>query len=388
MKNVILYNPVKWRLIILSSCLIILATYWLLIKSGVLADSTLRKNLEWPKTDFSKHIVELNEIHSGGPPKDGIPAIDTPKFISIEKANSWLNENEPVIALEKNNEIKAYPLQIMIYHEIVNDTVGGIPVSVTFCPLCNATIVFDRRVNNQVLDFGTTGKLRMSDMVMYDRQTQSWWQQFTGTGIVGNYAGIKLKQFTANIIAYRDFRFAFPNAKVLSRKTGYFRPYGKNPYRGYDKIGDIPFLFNDAIDDRLPAMERVIFIRNIDGQQRLYPFSIFNKQPVINDEITDLPVVLMSKQGTLSVLDESEIVDSRLIPSVTAWSRRLDDRILNFEYSDDEIKDMETGSSWDLLGHAIAGPLVGLRLEKVDSGVHFAFAWLAFNPDSDIYQQQ
>jgi len=134
-------------------------------------------------------------------------------------------------------------------------------------------------------------------------------------------------------------------------------------------------------------MERVIFIRNND-QQRLYPFSIFNGQPVINDEITGLPVVLMSKQGTLSVLDESKIVDSRLVPSVTAWSRRLDNRVLNFEHSDDVIKDIETGSSWDILGRAIAGPLVGQRLEQVDSGVHFAFAWLAFNPDSDIYQQQ
>ena len=387
MKKIFLSHSARWRLIILGSCLIILATYWLLIKSSMLADSTLRKNLEWPTTDFSKRIVELEEIHSGGPPKDGIPAIDNPKFISIEEANSWLNENEPVIELEINNEIKAYPLQIMIYHEIVNDTVGGIPVSVTFCPLCNATIVFDRRVNNQILDFGTTGKLRMSDMVMYDRQTESWWQQFTGTGIVGEYAGIKLKQVTANIVAYGDFRFAYPDAKILSRKTGYFRSYGKNPYRGYDKVGDIPFLFNDAIDARLPAMERVIFIRNND-QQRLYPFSIFNGQPVINDEITGLPVVLMSKQGTLSVLDESKIVDSRLIPSVTAWSRRLDNRILNFEYSDDVIKDIETGSSWDILGRAIAGPLVGKRLEKVNSGVHFAFAWLAFNPNSDIYQQQ
>ncbi len=382
-----LSNLARWRLIILSSCFILLAIYWLLMKSSVLAGSDIRKNLEWPKTDFSNRIVDLEEIHSGGPPKDGIPAIDNPRFLSIEEVNHWLNGKEPVIALEISNDIRAYPLQIMIYHEIVNDVVGGVPVSITFCPLCNATIVFDRRVNDQILDFGTTGKLRMSDMVMYDRQTESWWQQFTGTGIVGDFAGSILKQITASIISFDDFRTAYPDAKVLSRRTGYLRPYGKNPYRGYDNIGDLPFLFHDETDNRLPAMERVIFIRH-NGKQRLYPFSVFKDKPVINDEIGGLSVVVISKQGTLSVLDESKIVDSRLIPSVTAWSRKLENSVLNFEFSENEIKDRETGSSWDILGRAVKGPLAGKSLNKIDSGIHFAFAWLAFNPDSEIYQRQ
>jgi len=254
------------RILVLGTALVLLVTYWLLVKSSVLADSTIRKNIEWPITDFDNRIVDLNEIQSGGPPKDGIPAIDDPKFLSLSEAGRWLDSKEPVISLEINNEVKAYPLQIMIFHEIVNDNVGGIPVAITFCPLCNASIVFDRRVDNKILDFGTTGKLRMSDLVMYDRQTESWWQQFTGTGIVGDYAGSRLKQIPASIVAFEDFHAAYPLAKVLSNKTGYIRPYGRNPYRGYDRIGDIPFLFSATVDDRLPAMERVLFVRNGDKQ--------------------------------------------------------------------------------------------------------------------------
>lgn len=369
---------------LLLFCLGLVSVYWLLLKSPVLADTALREKLEWPNTDFSKTAVDLTEIFSGGPPKDGIPAIDDPHFINVDSADQWLDPKEPVIVLKVQSEVHAYPIQIMIYHEIVNDVVGGLPVTVTFCPLCNATIVFDRRVKGQILDFGTTGKLRMSDMVMYDRQTESWWQQFTGAGIVGEYTGVTLKQIPAQIVAYQDLRKAYPKAQVLSIKTGHSRPYGRNPYRGYDQIDNIPFLLTDKTDKRLAPMERVIFIRK-GKLQRLYPFSTFKERPVINDVVAGMPVVIFSKKGTLSALDASEIIDSRTIPSATAWSRRVDGKELNFTLRQGKLIDIETGSHWDLLGRALSGPLTGQQLEKVDSGVHFAFAWLAFNPDSEIY---
>ncbi len=356
------------------------------MKSSVFADSELRKNIEWRKTDFSKSIVNIEEIESGGPPKDGIPSIDRPKFISIEQANQWLNSQEPVIVLTLEGQTRAYPIQILIYHEIVNDKLADIPVSVTFCPLCNASIVFDRRVGGEVLDFGITGKLRKSDMIMYDRQTESWWQQFTGKGIIGTYAGTELKQISASIVAYDDFRSTYPAGLVLSDETGYSRPYGKNPYRGYDQIGDHPFLFKGKIDKRLPAMERVLFVRH-GAQQRLYPFSLVKKSSVINDELGDLKIAVFGIMGTLSALDAEDISKSKKIVSVTAWSRHLDDQILSFEFFDNHIRDMETGSLWNILGKAIAGPYTGRQLNTVDSGVNFAFAWLAFNPDSDIYHK-
>jgi len=355
---------------------------WFAVKNLVYAE--VPTSLEWPHTDFKKRLVEMSEIQSGGPPKDGIPAIDQPRFVSVKKARAWLDPREPVIVVSVGNKTKAYPLQILIWHEIVNDKIGDLPISVTFCPLCNASIVFDRRQGGRVLDFGTTGRLRKSDLVMYDRQTESWWQQFTGRAIIGELAGTVLTRIPASIVAFEDLGTTYPHAQVLSRKTGYSRAYGKNPYRGYDSITDRPFLFFDPVDPRLPPMERVLNVA-AGGAQRLYPFSVLRKQPVINDQVGGVPVVVFSREGTLSVLDAGSIAGSRTVPSATAFRRDLGKQTLGFELSSGYITDRETGSRWNLLGVAVGGPLKGTRLHTVASGVHFAFAWLAFNPNSQIY---
>ncbi len=154
----------------------------------------------WPQTDFCKHSIPYNEIVSGGPPPDGIPPLDEPNFESIKEASVWLHDQSPVIAIEINGEAKAYPLAILIWHEIANDIVGDTPVAVTFCPLCNSSIVFDRRANGQLLRFGTTGNLHKSDLIMWDDVTQSWWQQFTGQGIVGTYTGTQLAMLPSLVI--------------------------------------------------------------------------------------------------------------------------------------------------------------------------------------------
>ncbi len=357
---------------------------WWLLKASGLAHAEQPVSKEWPRTDFTRSVIDLNEIESGGPAKDGIPAIDKPRFVSIAEAEEWLGAKEPVIVVSFAQEGRAYPLQILIYHEIVNDIVGDLPLTVTFCPLCNSSIVYRRLVKGRLLDFGTTGKLRKSDMVMYDRQTESWWQQFTGKGIVGEMAGVELARFPSSIVAFEDFNRSYPDGLVLSRETGHRRPYGRNPYRGYDRIGSTPFLFFDPLDKRLPPMERVLNISTGD-LHRIYPFSSLREQVVINDKVGDIPVGIFIRKGTLSVLDKKEISDSRRVPAVTAWDRRLDRRILHFEPRDTGISDRETGSRWNLLGQAVAGPLKGRQLTPVDSGVHFAFAWLAFRPDSEIY---
>lgn len=339
---------------------------------------------QWPKTNFEKRNVDLGEIVSGGPPKDGIPALDAAQFVGIPKADAWLDEKEPVIAVSLGDDTKAYPLQILIWHEIVNDIVGEVPVSVTFCPLCNSCIAFDRRVGDRILDFGTTGRLRKSDMVMYDRQTQSWWQQLIGEAIVGELTGTVLKTVPADIVSYGQFKRAFPAGKVLSRDTGYLRDYGTNPYRGYDSITDRPFLFYDKVDPRLAPMERVINVR-AGPEHRIYPFSAFEGTPVINDDFNGEALVLFSRHGTHSVLDTGQISDGRFVRSVTAYSRALQGKTLTFVAVGERFVDNETGSTWDLFGRAISGPLTGQRLVSADSGVHFAFAWLAFNPNSSIY---
>lgn len=341
---------------------------------------------QWANTNFEKRSVELNEIQSGGPPKDGIPAIDAPKFTTPSAADEWLDPNEPVVSVSIGGDARAYPLQILIWHEIVNDEVGTIPVSITFCPLCNSSIAFDRRLGARVLDFGTTGRLRKSDMVMYDRQTESWWQQLIGEAIVGELTGEKLKTLPADIVSYQQFKTAFPNGQVLSRDTGHVRSYGSNPYRGYDSISGRPFLFYDEIDKRLPPMERVLNV-NVAGVEKIYPFGAFAYSPVINDEVNGSALVLFSKPGTHSALDSRFIAKGRLVPSVTAYQRTLDGRVLTFESSADNIVDKETGSQWNLFGQATSGSLAGKRLTPALSGIHFAFAWLAFNPTSEIYGQ-
>jgi len=370
-----------WYLRIARIALLSAAGWWA-YKNIVYAQ--LPVTIEWPKTNFDKHNVDMNEILSGGPPKDGIPSIDEPKFVSPDSAAEWLDPREPVVVVVLPPTARAYPLQILTWHEIVNDTLSGVPITVTFCPLCNAAIVFDRRVKGKLLDFGTTGRLRNSDLIMYDRQTESWWQQFTGRAIIGDMLDTVLKRIPASIIAFEDFRKAYPNATVLSRDTGYTRRYGSNPYGGYDSIDQHPFLFSGAVDGRLPAMERVLNI-SLGTTHRLYPFKILDKTPVINDVVDKKPVVVFSKAGTLSVLDNTSIRDSRTIASATAWDRRLDGRTLNFEHRNGTIVDRETQSRWTLLGTAVSGPLAGRQLHSVPSGVHFAFAWLAFNPQSSIY---
>ena len=367
------------RLILLGA--MVTMGWWALAEESLLSNHLKR---QWPNTDFDKALVDLDEIFSGGPPKDGIPAIDEPKFVSVASASAWVDDQEPVIAVEVDGLARAYPIQILMFHEIVNDTVAGLPLSVTFCPLCNASIVFDRRVGDKVLDFGTTGRLRKSDLVMYDRQSESWWQQFNGTAIVGTYTGTVLQRYPASIVAFAEFRNAYADGEVLSRDTGHRRPYGSNPYRGYDTTTSRPFLFFDPMDSRLPPVEYVLNI-SIGDTHRLYPFSDFAEQPVINDMVAGQPVVVLSRDGTFSALDGGDIVGSRLIPSATAFHRRVNEQTLTFSLDDGRIVDDQTGSVWNLLGLAESGPLAGTRLNHVPSGVHFAFAWLAFNPDSEIY---
>jgi len=177
--------------------------------------------LEWPRTDFSKYSVPLLEIKSGGPRRDGIPAIDAPRFEQLVggKPTGWtaaLGDTEPVITLSIGDDARAYPLRVLIWHEIANDIVGGRPVAVTYCPLCNAALAFERAVDGRILDFGTTGKLRHSDLVMYDRKTDSWWQQFTGEAIVGAMTGHRLRLIPSRLESFDRFRQRFPEGRVLA----------------------------------------------------------------------------------------------------------------------------------------------------------------------------
>jgi len=265
---------------------------------------------EWGKTDFSKKLpsVKFDDIFSGGPPKDGIPAIDDPKFEAVSKIDN-IGDKEPVVGLIVNGEAKAYPVQVLMWHEIVNDTIGGVPVSVTFCPLCNAVIVFDRRLDGVVLDFGTTGKLRFSDLVMYDRQTESWWQQFLGKAIVGKMTGKVLKVLPSRLESWGKFKKRAPKGMVLVPEAQYSRSYGANPYEGYDTLRQ-PILYRGEMPKGIAALARVVSLVKKD---QAWSLELLRKKKEIT--LSD-GTRLRWERGQNSALDSREIAKGRDVGNV------------------------------------------------------------------------
>jgi hypothetical protein len=342
-------------------------------------------------TNWNRHTIDYDELLSGGPPRDGIPSIDNPQFISPDAAGEWLADNEPVIALEIDGHARAYPLQILTWHEIVNDIVADVPVAVTFCPLCNSAITFDRRLDGEVYEFGTSGLLRNSDLVMYDRTTEGLWQQFTGEAIAGDLAGAQLTFLPSSIVSFADFREAHPEGVVLSRDTGFSRRYGQNPYVGYDNIGSSPFLFRGEIDGRLAAVERVVTVSlepsTGSGQvvDVAYPLSTLSELGVINDGQGGRDLVIFHTSGTNSALGDRVIAAAEDVGATGVFDPNLDGQKLTFQLDGQAIVDAETGSTWNILGQAIDGPLAGKQLEPIVHGDHFWFSWAAFKPDTIIY---
>ncbi|HEY4665955.1 MAG TPA: DUF3179 domain-containing protein [Anaerolineales bacterium] len=338
------------------------------------------------RTDFSRHSVDYAEVLSGGPPKDGIPAIDQPNFETVGQADDWLGPLEPVILFQSGEDAHAYPLQILVWHEIVNDVVNGEPVLVTFCPLCNTAIAFGRTVNGRVLDFGTTGRLRYSNLIMYDRQTETWWQQASGEAIAGELTGTQLEFLPAPIIAWDEFKRAYPTGLVLSRNTGYIRAYGQNPYVGYDDINSSPFLYQGpATPDRLVPMARVLAL-DLNDEVVAFPYEVLSDERVVNESVGGEEVVVFWVPGTASALDSSALAAGRDVGTAAAYSRSVNGRALTFAFDGSAFIDQETGTGWDILGQAIDGDLAGERLTPVVAVNHFWFSWVAFKPETQVYQ--
>ena len=336
-------------------------------------------------TDLSKTTIDLSTLRPGGPSKDGIPSIDDPAFVSVAAARDWVASQEPVIVVEHNGTAKAYPLQILTYHEIVNDEIGGTPVAVTFCPLCYSAIAFKRTLDGTPVTFGVSGLLRKSDLVMYDRRTETLWQQFTGEALVGDRAGEALEIVPAQLISFRQFAENYPEGRVLSRNTGYDRPYGRNPYAGYDDVDSSPFAYDGPTDDRLPPKEKVVAV-SLDGAHKAYPHSITKKRRVIHDTLAGRPLVVFHAPGAVSALDARQIQASKEVGSTGVFDRRVEGRTLQFRYLDEgRFEDTSTGSVWTVTGRAVDGPLKGTQLPRIPHGDYFAFAWMAFRPDAALY---
>jgi uncharacterized protein DUF3179 len=321
----------------------------------------------------NRNIVPPELIVNGGPPPDGIPSIDNPKFIQIQKAEEFLEDSDLVVGLNINGDIRAYPLQILVWHEIVNDKVGNTPVAVTYCPLCFTNQVFNRTMNDgQILEFGTSGKLYNSNLVMYDRTTKSLWSQAMAQGIGGTFAGIKLERIPFDVAYWKEWKQLYPDSKVLSTDTGSTRPYGADPYGDYYTNGEILFPVSNS-DDRVGLKEIVIGLEN-KGQYKAFKLQEIEDKKVINNQVNGKPIVLFSLHPFMA-----RVYD----PVVNGQTLEF-----NYNIKDKKFVDKQTNSTWNFDGKSISGQMKGKQLTRLSFDEGFWFEWVAFHPKTELYDSR
>ena len=318
-------------------------------------------------TNGLKHIVPLDKIKSGGPPKDGIPSIDNPKFVPVSESQ-FVPDTTFVIGLDINGEKRAYPLFIMVWHEIVNDSVGGVPVAVTYCPLCFTNQVFERVIDGKEVEFGTSGKLYNSNLVMYDRLTDSYWSQALGVAITGELTGYELKRIPFDVISWADWKTLYPDTLVLTTETGHIRSYGVDPYGDYYTDPRILFPVEHE-DDRMHPKELILGFHESDVY-KAYKQDDVESAIVINDIFNNKPMMLVSLFSG----------DSR------AFDRTVNGKVLTFDFVDDVIIDLESKSKWNYDGVATSGSMEGIQLVRLPFNPGFWFEWVAFHPDTEVYE--
>ncbi len=335
---------------------------------------------------FPEPLIDPSEILSGGPPPDGIPPVDNPQFVSVGEADEWLNDPEPILVVDIDGDVRGYPLQILIWHEIVNDTVGGLPLAVTYCPLCNSAITFERTVRGFETTFGTSGSLYFANLVMYDRATESLWNQLDGRAVVGLLTGEVLEQVPSFTVSWKVFKETRPDGKVLDRNnTGATRPYGTNPYTGLDDPDGRPFLFRGDLDVRAKAMQRVVAMENGDSA-KAWTLDAIAGEGATNDTFNGQPLVIFWLPGEASAVDSRAIAEGRDVGTVGVFFSTLDGRTLTFEAQGEFFVDNETSSTWNIFGEAIDGKLEGAQLEPATFVRTFWFSWAAFRPDTDLVE--
>lgn len=251
-----------------------------------------------------KSSIDPSKILSGGPGKDGIPSIDKPKFTTIADPKNSFKNDDLVMVVTSGNEVKAYPILIMNWHEIVNDKIGSTPIVVTYCPLCGSGLTFKRILNGEEVQFGVSGKLYNSDLLMYDRKTDSLWSQITGEAVQGPLTGQKLEMLDTNLIDFKTLRQSYPNAQVLSKGTGFSRDYTRSPYGDYDQSPQTLFPVEHT-SDKLFAKDRIIGVE-LNGKFKAYKFDTLKKKGEIADFIAGQQIILkVDNKGQVLVTDSS-----------------------------------------------------------------------------------
>lgn len=327
--------------------------------------------------------VDLAEIADGGPPPDGIPAVDEPRFQRTGDVH-WVDDTEQVLAVEIGGEARAYPIQVLTQHEIVNDTIAGVPVAVTYCPLCASGIAFDRRAADRVLSFGTSGMLYRSDLVMYDRQTESLWPQIAGEAVAGTLTGTELTVLPAGLVSWEQWRQAHPTGWVLSRQTGFDREYGSNPYPGYDDKESLPMFFAGPVDNRIEWLKQPVVGIDIEGDALAVDVESLRQDGVREVTVAGRTLSVWWLPGARSSLDDIVVGEGREVGTTAVFEPVVDGRPLTFRPSGAAMTDEQTSSTWDAFGRAVDGPLAGAMLPPVAHTSTFWFAWSGFHADTRV----
>jgi hypothetical protein len=323
---------------------------------------------EWSLQDFTQHI------QSGGPPKDGIPPIDRPKYVSAADAEKFLKANDIVFGLDYEGMLKAYPQKILVWHEIVNDDMKGEKIAVTYCPLTGSAVAFrGASRGGAMFTFGTSGKLVNSNLLMYDRETDSHWPQILGTAIDGKSKGLVLKEIQLVWTQWSRWRGRYPQTVVLSSETGYFRPYGSDPYGSYEKAGTYydsgaPLFPVMAKNERFTPKDVVIGIK-ANGRQLAIPKQSARKKAVVNTTLSGRPLV--------------GIYDPEL-DNVQVFVRQVNGNPTNFNLEKGRVVDELTQSQWTSAGRAVGGKARGTELKQQPSFDVMWFAWYAFFPETQV----
>ncbi|MEL7434854.1 MAG: DUF3179 domain-containing protein [Chloroflexota bacterium] len=339
----------------------------------------------WDNTDFEETTVDLGALSSSGYGRDEfITPIDDPLFTDVMMARSVVVDTAPVIAVNHFDTVRAYPLTIMMVHEIVNDVIDGTSVAITFCPLCNSAIVYERQLEGDVLRMGVSGNLYGNNFLMYDHMTESWWSQLTGEALVGEYAGEMLPILPSQVVSFATFAERYPEGDVLIGDA--MRPnvnYDLNPYLGIDESAS-PLLVQDDYDPRLPPMTRILGA-NIHNTTIAYAFDTLSNERVVNDVLGETAIVVFWKPGVFTAVSYNTRRATNDIGQAALYGRTVDGRTLTFIHDGSRVVDEQTGSEWNIFGEAIAGELIGTQLPEYTFFSHFWFAWASANPDTLLY---
>lgn len=334
----------------------------LVFSSSCTQDSDSVQNPNNPSPGSSGWSIPVAEVFDGGPGKDGIPALVNPNLINVEDVN-YLLDTDFVLGFKQGNDVRAYPHAILDWHEIVNDNIANTSVAVTYCPLTGTGIGWNRVIKGKETTFGVSGLLYNTNLIPYDRETDSNWSQILNESVNGTLLGEKADLIQLFETDWNTWKRLYPNSKVLSTNTGFSRTYGRSPYGDYNTNNN-RFLFPVPKDSRLPSKERVLAI--VDGENaKAYRFNSFTTVNTFKDSFLSKNYVLAGNQNFIVSFElESNTID------------------LEFEYvynglSEILLKDNE-GTEWNVFGEAVSGPRTGAKLKSADSFMGFWFSIPAF----------